>query len=138
MNAHMMAALAGVALLAACGGGGDGDGGGVNAPSFQERVDAAAALGNRVEALAPSGDTAVPETGTARFQGNALVLADTNPFDDDTASTALLGEMRIDADFADASLSGSATNFFGTIEETPTRAYEGTLTLTDEVAPKIA
>ena len=70
MIVRTIAALSGVALLASCGGGG-GD-----APSFEERGDAAVALLDRVGELDQSSDAAVPASGTARFTGVAVVGAD--------------------------------------------------------------
>jgi hypothetical protein len=77
MIGRTIAALSGVALLAACGGGGESGGaGGGNAPSFEERMEAADALADRVGALPLSSDDIIASaSGRATFDGNMVLLA---------------------------------------------------------------
>lgn len=129
MKYRFMATVAVVAALSACGGGGGGNDGAadhpISIPAVQDMSDRMDRLYDR------EGDTLyanLPRSGTARYEGYAVV--DYNPDGPDT--NGLLGNARLDADFANATISGRLDNFHRVTSETHIgRAYSGALTVSE-------
>ncbi len=112
-------------LLTAC-----SEVGGDDSESFDDRLDSARFLNDRVEALSPSRDSAIPDSGSVRFDGIMAVNGDTG-FGVSGPTTALIGDATFVANFENSRLTGGATDFFGTVEGGDTRNYDGDLTLSE-------
>lgn len=116
-------------LLAACGGGSTG---GSNAPAFtstQGAVDELEFFLDEVEQLGPTPAEVIPTSGSARYEGVfslaqtvSLFPGDPNP----SLRNPMIGELGLNVDFADNTVSGNADNFFG-----GEGAVAGALTISD-------
>ena len=113
-------------LLAGCGGGGssDGDDGFPPAPSsFDNLADRASVLLTDSADLSFTDPGSLPTSGVARYDG---VMALDGAFIEGEAQT-MVGDVRIEARFANNSVGGAATNF---VTETDQR-LTGTLAVTN-------
>lgn len=113
-----------LAALAACGGGSTGltpspTFGGVlgasSTPTFAELepvLDAAAAQQTRVEGFAGSRFSAIPDDRTGVFKGYGQVALDFDPAT--SADLTVIGDSRVEINFATEAFSGSVTNMVAT------------------------
>lgn len=109
--------------LAGCGGGSGSDGSAD--PVYAERIDAAVLLADEVGSLFNTGFTGqpgeIPATGSATFSGYAVAMFDdaatselAETLDPDAGFRLLLvGTATLSADFAQRTITGEATDFFG-------------------------
>lgn len=112
---------ASLAVLAGCSGGGGGSDD--PPPTYDELLDQAQTLADEASDAGPT-DPAVEgaPSGTARYDG-AIGLESNGAFN---GADVIVGELRLDADFGDASVSGSAGSF---VTETDER-FDGSLDIT--------
>jgi hypothetical protein len=118
------AAVAALALLAACGGG----------SSYEDRLTSTTALFDELQPLFNTGFTGqpgeMPSTGTARFSGSAIALIDDGATPGDITDLAgdyalvVLGNATLTADFGAGRITGQAGQFFGR-QGAAVGAYEG-------------
>lgn len=131
MIRQVLGFITGATLLAACGGGGGGGGGSGIDPRLA-RLDVYEAQKIRVlgdpgagaMGMAPTPDAAMPETGSAVFDGSASIRVEAgdNPL-------VLFGDASVTVGFGDATVTGSMDNFFGTTSGGDVADYAGTITI---------
>lgn len=98
-----------LASTAACGGGSTGA---VSQASFEDRLLDADAQINRVLALSPTAFNAMPDRGTAVFNGSGALLIDP-VVGTDIDDIFVLGDARLTANFRAGTMTGDITNMQG-------------------------
>jgi hypothetical protein len=131
-----LAGVAAVAAVAGCSSGGDGPGGDPNPPpTFGQMDQLGLKLAGEIEPLSYTDPLTLPASGSARYEGVIGLAAFELPDEDrDNAVLAaavpdLVGQMRLDVEFADDAASGEARNFRTEKDE----VWGGTLKISDVV-----
>lgn len=95
--------------LGACNGGGSDPVELTPIQQYEERLDDALAFASDIDSLAGTRFSAMPDAGTAQFEGIAGLVIDRNPRAD-VDDYSLLGDAALTADFGAGTLTGSVTN----------------------------
>lgn len=119
-------------ILSGCGGGGGGDSPGSGIDPRLARLDIYAAQrirvlgdpGAGVMGMAPT-TAALPVDGSARFTGFATLRVE------GAQELVLIGDARLDVDFATARASGRMDRFFGTVPGRGVQDFGGEITISD-------
>ena len=110
--------LAATALLTACSGGGGSGAAGPSGDAVVSRIDRFTATNERAYSYSPTRPGAVPDSGSARFDGQAVAFFP-SPRDIEEEDVSLIGRTRLTANFAQGTVTGTIRNVEGHFGDRP-------------------
>jgi hypothetical protein len=96
-------------------------------PNYADQSAAYNAMLDDIQAMPVSTAATMPTTGSATYDGYALVVADT------PGQTAVVGEADISANFTNGTLSGNLTDFVGVVNGAAEETLDGSIALSNGV-----